>query len=97
MHGATSRCLPHPCVDKSGSQLRAMIYCGKSSCDGCPESVQNLLETAYPNIKVVFAGPREKTHINAKTLSQVDIYVQPGGPGMCQPMYLMNNLFLFLY
>jgi hypothetical protein len=97
MHGSTSWCLPHFCAGKSGNKLRAMIYRGKSSCDGCPESVQNLLETAYPNINVVFAGPREKTRIDAETLSQVDIFVQPGGSGMYQPMYLINELSLFLY
>jgi hypothetical protein len=89
MHAAATSCLPHASVDKSGSQLRAMIYRGKSSCDGCPESVQDLLETAYPNIDVVFAGPKEKIQVNAETLFQVDVFVQPGGPGMYHPVYLI--------
>jgi hypothetical protein len=97
MFGAVTLCLPHASADKGCSQMKAMIYRGKSSCDRCPESIQNLLETAYPNINVVFAGPKEKTRINAETLSQVDIFIQPGGPGMYQPMYLIDNMFLFLY
>jgi hypothetical protein len=97
MFGAVTSCLPHASAEKGCSQMKAMIYRGKSSCDGCPESIQNLLETAYPNINVVFAGPKEKTRINAETLSQVDIFVQPGGPGMYLTMHLINKLFLFLY
>jgi len=67
--------------DSDVDRLNAMIYRGTSGCEGCSESVQVLLESAYPDINVTFAGPDEDVQINAESLRQVDIFVQPGGPG----------------
>ena len=59
----------------------AMIYRGKTACDGCPESIGELLKGVYPDIKVTYAGPDESTEINADTLRNVDVFAQGGGPG----------------
>jgi hypothetical protein len=61
--------------------MRALVYRGPTACEGCPESLRDLLKASYPNINVTFAGPHEAVQINAETLSHVDILAQPGGPG----------------
>jgi hypothetical protein len=63
--------------------IRAMIYRGKNSCDQCPESIAELFKCTFPKVNITYAGPDEDVQINADTLSQVDVYAQPGGPGMC--------------
>ena len=60
----------------------ALIYRGKTACDGCPESVGDLLQAVYPDIVVTYAGPDEDVQINATTLANVDVFAQGGGPGM---------------
>jgi hypothetical protein len=62
--------------------IRAMIYRGKNSCDQCAESVAELFKCTFPKVNITYAGPDEDVQINADTLSQVDVYAQPGGPGM---------------
>lgn len=59
-----------------------MIYRGKQATENCPESVGQLLRSAYPNIEITYAGPDELVQINEETLAGVDVYAQPGGPGM---------------
>ena len=63
--------------------IRAMIYRGKNASEQCPESVGRLFKSTFPKVKLTYAGPDEKVKINAETLSQVDVFAQPGGPGMC--------------
>ena len=70
-------------TDNTAAQLvRAMIYRGKNASENCPESVGHLFKSTFPKVKVTYAGPDEKVKINAETLSQVDVFAQPGGPGM---------------
>lgn len=71
-----------PALTISPNQLHAMIYRGKQASEGCPESVGELLNSTYPNIQLTYAGPDEAVQINAETLGRVDIFAQPGGPGM---------------
>ena len=80
-HAAAAPCPSQGVPDSDADRLNAMIYRGTSGCEGCSESVQVLLESAYPDINVTFAGPDEDVQINAESLRQVDIFVQPGGPG----------------
>lgn len=80
-HVAAAPCPSQGVPDSDADRLNAMIYRGTSGCEGCSESVQVLLESAYPDINVTFAGPDEDVQINAESLRQVDIFVQPGGPG----------------
>lgn len=60
----------------------ALIYRGKTACDGCPESVGDLLQAVYPDLVVTYAGPGEDVQINATTLANVDVFAQGGGPGV---------------
>ena len=70
-------------TENTAAQLvRAMIYRGKNASENCPESVGHLFKSTFPKVKVTYAGPDEKVKINAETLSQVDVFAQPGGPGM---------------
>jgi hypothetical protein len=62
--------------------MHAMIYRGKMASENCPESVGHLFKSTFPKVKVTYAGPDEKVKINADTLSQVDVFAYPGGPGM---------------
>jgi hypothetical protein len=62
--------------------LHAMIYRGKQATENCPESVGRLLKSTYPNIQLKYAGPDEPMQINEKTLALVDVFAQPGGPGV---------------
>lgn len=83
-HAAAAPCPSQGVPDSDVDRLNAMIYRGTSGCEGCSESVQVLLESAYPDINVTFAGPDEDVQINAESLHQVDIFVQPGGPDLEQ-------------
>lgn len=61
--------------------LQAYVYRGPASCDGCPESVGELLESSCRKINVTYVGPNEDIDITAESLSEADIYVHPGGGG----------------
>ncbi|CRG86454.1 putative protein C23C11,06c [Talaromyces islandicus] len=63
----------------SHSSPKALIYRGPAACDGCPESVAALLQSSSSNFEVEYAGPNEEIDINAESLSDVDLFVQPGG------------------
>ncbi|KAF2158593.1 hypothetical protein M409DRAFT_30923 [Zasmidium cellare ATCC 36951] len=62
--------------------LQAYVYRGPASCDGCPESVGELLESSCRKINVTYVGPNEEIDITAESLSEADIYVHPGGGGL---------------
>lgn len=68
-------------IRDSPSSLKALIYRGPAACDGCPESVAALLQSSASNFDIEYAGPHEKIDINAESLSDVDLFVQPGGGG----------------
>lgn len=57
-------------------------YRGPAACDGCPESVAHLLKTSPSKFEVTYAGPHEHVKISEESLSQVDVYAQPGGPDL---------------
>jgi glutamine amidotransferase-like uncharacterized protein len=54
----------------------ALIYRGPASCNGCSETVAELLKNEY---EIIYAGPKEKVDVNEVTLSTAKLYVQPGG------------------
>ncbi|KAK4502095.1 hypothetical protein PRZ48_007906 [Zasmidium cellare] len=60
-------------------ELQAYVYRGPASCDGCPESVADLLESSPTKINVTYVGPDEDVDITAQTLCRADIYAHPGG------------------
>jgi len=97
MHVAANSCMPLTLGNKDDDRPRAMIYRGKAACEGCPKSVETLLKQVYPTIDVIFAGPDEATHINSETLAQVEIFVQPGGPGMSVPVTPYSELLISVY
>ena len=57
--------------------LRAMIYAGQWACDGCPDSIEDLLGRVYPNLNVTYVD--EADQINAQSLKQVDVFAYGGG------------------
>ena len=62
--------------------MKALVYRGPASCEGCPEAVAKLLEsTPSAQITVSYVGPNEKLKLTKDVLSKVDIYAQPGGGG----------------
>lgn len=61
--------------------FKVLIYRGPAACDGCPESVTALLNSSASAFHVQYAGPDEDIDINAQSLSDVDLFVQPGGGG----------------
>lgn len=65
----------------SGPELKALVYRGPASCDGCPEAVGDLLTSSPTKIHVTYAGPDEDTGLTAEALSEADIYAHPGGGG----------------
>ena len=64
------------------SRPRAMVYRGPAACDDCPEAVGHLLETSPQNFEVIYAGPDEDVEVTAQSLRSVQLYAQPGGPGV---------------
>ena len=59
-----------------------MIYRGKQATENCPESVGRLLKSTCPNIQLTYAGPGESVQVTEETLARVNVFAQPGGPGM---------------
>ena len=69
-------------TNATAQPIRVMIYRGANSSENCPESVAALFKSTFPNVTITYAGPDEQVKITAETLSQVDVFAQPGGPGM---------------
>lgn len=59
----------------------AAVYRGPIACDGCSESVAELLRKSPANFRVHYLGPTETHDINAHTLSHLDLFAWPGGGG----------------
>ncbi|CAK4033427.1 Hypothetical predicted protein [Lecanosticta acicola] len=76
---AAAAAVPHRHDNNKHGHLKALVYRGPASCDGCPEAVANLLTSSPENIRVAYVGPKEKTKLTRDALSKVDIYAQPGG------------------
>lgn len=84
-HVAASPCLAQNLPQSQNENINAMIYRVADGCEGCSESIQALLESAYPVIHITFAGPDEAVKINAESLRDMDMFLQPGGPGEYLP------------
>ena len=84
-HAAAMPCLSQGPQQVEDQHLNAMIYRGTNGCEGCSESIQALIQSAYPGINVTFAGADEDVKINADTLRDMDMFLQPGGPGQYHP------------
>ncbi|PWN92296.1 hypothetical protein FA10DRAFT_89483 [Acaromyces ingoldii] len=57
----------------------AAVYRGPIACDGCSESVAELLRKSPANFRVHYLGPTETHDINAQTLNHLDLFAWPGG------------------
>lgn len=57
----------------------ALVYRGPASCDGCSEAAADLINKSIRKFKVEFVGSNESMKINAGTLKDAALYVQPGG------------------
>lgn len=60
---------------------KALVYRGPAVCEGCPESVADLLKDSPWNFTVSFAGPNEDIDVTEKSLKDVQVFAFPGGPG----------------
>lgn len=65
----------------NNGHVRAMIYTGEWTCDGCPDSIEDTLRRAYPNLNVTYAD--EADQITAETLKRVDVFAYGGGECEC--------------
>lgn len=63
----------------------AAVYRGQVACDGCAESVAELLRKSPLRYKVHYLGPDEDHDISLPLLSHLDLFAWPGGGGalMC--------------
>ncbi|KAJ5807735.1 hypothetical protein N7474_009004 [Penicillium riverlandense] len=77
--GQPDACPPEP-------RPKAMVYRGPAACNGCPESVAELLRSSSSHFDVQYAGPNEKIDINEGSLQEVQLYAQPGG-GSLKPAW----------
>ena len=61
---------------------KALIYHGPKACEGCPESLAELLsKRSGLDITTEFVGPTGKVDLSPEILKDADIYAYPGGPG----------------
>lgn len=60
---------------------KALVYRGSAGCEGCSESLAQLLKDSASHFEVDYVGPEEKFDISEKALEGVDLYAFPGGPG----------------
>ncbi|OLM18466.1 MULTISPECIES: BPL-N domain-containing protein [unclassified Pseudonocardia] len=63
----------------SGDRPLALVYRGRASVPGCPESVAALLASSRHGFDVRFVGRREDLPLTAETLAGAALYAQPGG------------------
>jgi hypothetical protein len=63
------------------ASMKALVYRGSTVCDGCPESVAELLENSPWGFDVTFAGPDEDVDVTKESLANVQVFAFPGGPG----------------
>ncbi|WP_166827736.1 BPL-N domain-containing protein [Brevibacterium limosum] len=61
-----------------GSPLVA-VYRGEAACDGCPETIAQRLRASLAHAEVVCIGRDERLPLQADSLADVDLYVQPEG------------------
>ncbi|MFS8045882.1 BPL-N domain-containing protein [Rhizobium sp. BR 314] len=64
--------------DATKQRPLALIYRGPAGCDGCSETVAEVLKGSRYDFRIEYVGPKDKP-INADTLSRATLYIQPGG------------------
>lgn len=64
----------------------ALVYRGKASVPGCPESAAALLRDGGWGFDVRFVGERERLRLDRGALAGAALYVQPGG-GSLRPAW----------
>lgn len=63
----------------AASRPLALVYRGRASLPGCPESVAALLRASHWNFDVRYVGPREELPLDVDVLARATLYAQPGG------------------
>lgn len=66
----------------TSTRPKALVYRDPVACEGCPEAVAELLASSPQGYEVIFAGPGEEIDVSAEALVGIDVYAQPGGPGL---------------
>jgi glutamine amidotransferase-like uncharacterized protein len=67
-------------ADSTAARPLALVYRGPASSPGIPADTATFLRTCSQQFRVEFCGPHpEDLPVNAETLAQASLYVQPGG------------------
>ena len=64
------------------SQPTALVYRGPAACDGCPESVGELLKSSEWKFNVLYVGPDEDEDLTKESLAKATVVAFPGGPDL---------------
>ncbi|QWP79258.1 hypothetical protein J5226_01675 [Lysobacter sp. K5869] len=70
---------PPSLADSRADTIRIAVYRGPASCENCSETLKTAIERLSPRYRVDFVGEDERIDITPATLSQYDVYAQPGG------------------
>lgn len=69
-------------IDAPACRPRALVYRGPAGHGDLSEAVAQLLESSPRRFEVQYAGPKEAVDVTRESLASVELYAQPGGPGM---------------
>lgn len=58
---------------------RVVIYDGPAACSDCAAAAATWLARELPDATIKFAGPDGTTDVDAATLAEAALYLQPGG------------------
>ncbi|KAH6669716.1 hypothetical protein F5X68DRAFT_236413 [Plectosphaerella plurivora] len=81
---ATVAILSSTVMSAENTRPQALVYRGPTSCDGCPESVGDLLTSSPWHFQVTYVGPGEKVKVTKETLSKVRVFAHGGGPDVAE-------------
>lgn len=59
--------------------VRALVYRGPATVEGCPEAVASVLAGSRWDLDVHYVGPDGDLALNAEVLADAVLYAQPGG------------------
>jgi hypothetical protein len=61
---------------------KALVYRDSPdvTCEDCPETIAQLLESSPARFHVLFAGPKD-VKVDSHSLSDITLFAFPGGPG----------------
>jgi glutamine amidotransferase-like uncharacterized protein len=59
----------------------ALVYRGGAGCDGCSESVAEMLQASKFHFRITYVGETEAQPISDDILAKATVYAQPGGDG----------------